>query len=116
MHSDCSSFSRSRSGNLYVPGVLPVPDGRFKMEVPVDALLEGNDFTADMVISIGGDGTFLKAARRVGRKQNPHSWHQHRATGISCRCFTRRDGGDFRRDSGRQIQCGGTKCIAAYLQ
>ena len=33
-----------------------------KMEVPVDALLEGNDFTADMVISIGGDGTFLKAA------------------------------------------------------
>ena len=42
-----------------------------KMEVPVDALLEGNDFTADMVISIGGDGTFLKAARRVGRKQIP---------------------------------------------
>ena len=41
------------------------------MEVPVDALLEGNDFTADMVISIGGDGTFLKAARRVGRKQIP---------------------------------------------
>ena len=38
---------------------------------PVDALLEGNDFTADMVISIGGDGTFLKAARRVGRKQIP---------------------------------------------
>ena len=44
-----------------------------KMEVPVDALLEGNDFTADMVISIGGDGTFLKAARRVGRKQSPFS-------------------------------------------
>ena len=42
-----------------------------KMEVPVDALLEGNDFTADMVISIGGDGTFLKAASRVGKKNIP---------------------------------------------
>lgn len=34
-------------------------------------VFEGNDFTADFVISMGGDGTFLKAATRVGAKQVP---------------------------------------------
>ena len=42
-----------------------------KMEIEADYLFDGDDFTADMVISIGGDGTFLKAARRVGRKGIP---------------------------------------------
>ena len=39
-----------------------------KMDIHADHLFDGDDFDADMVISIGGDGTFLKAARRVGRK------------------------------------------------
>lgn len=47
--------------------VLPVLDFR-TMKIEADQLLDGDDFTADMVISIGGDGTFLKAARRVGKK------------------------------------------------
>ncbi|MCI1647583.1 MAG: NAD kinase [Bacteroides sp.] len=34
-------------------------------------LFEGNDFTADMAISMGGDGTFLKASNRVGQKNIP---------------------------------------------
>lgn len=34
-------------------------------------LFDGDNFEADMVISIGGDGTFLKAANRVGRKNIP---------------------------------------------
>lgn len=34
-------------------------------------LFEDTDFSADMVISIGGDGTFLKAARKVGAKGIP---------------------------------------------
>ena len=34
-------------------------------------VFEGNKFTADMVLSIGGDGTFLKAASRVGNKGIP---------------------------------------------
>ena len=34
-------------------------------------LFEGNSFTADMALSIGGDGTFLKAASRVGKKEIP---------------------------------------------
>ena len=34
-------------------------------------VFEGNKFSADMVLSIGGDGTFLKAASRVGNKGIP---------------------------------------------
>lgn len=34
-------------------------------------VFEGNNFSADMVLSIGGDGTFLKAATRVGKKEIP---------------------------------------------
>ena len=34
-------------------------------------LFDNDNFTADMVISIGGDGTFLKAARKVGSKGIP---------------------------------------------
>jgi len=42
-----------------------------KLDIHPDELFEGDDFTADMVISIGGDGTFLKAASRVGNKGIP---------------------------------------------
>ncbi|MBP6066165.1 NAD kinase [Bacteroides sp.] len=42
-----------------------------QLNVPAAGLFDGNDFTADMVISIGGDGTFLKAAKRVGNKSTP---------------------------------------------
>ncbi len=35
------------------------------------ALIDGNDFEADYVISMGGDGTFLEAARRVADKEIP---------------------------------------------
>ena len=34
-------------------------------------IFQGYDFDADMAISIGGDGTFLKAASRVGKKEIP---------------------------------------------
>ncbi len=34
-------------------------------------VISGNDFHADMVISMGGDGTFLEAAMRVGSKEIP---------------------------------------------
>lgn len=34
-------------------------------------VFDGDDFDADMVISMGGDGTFLKAASRVGNKNIP---------------------------------------------
>lgn len=42
-----------------------------KMDIQVAGVFEGNDFEADMVLSIGGDGTFLKAASQVGNKNIP---------------------------------------------
>ncbi|MDL2291813.1 NAD kinase [Bacteroides sp. OttesenSCG-928-F21] len=40
-------------------------------DVKADKLFDTDDFDVDVVISIGGDGTFLKAANRVGRKNIP---------------------------------------------
>ena len=40
-------------------------------EIPSVELFDGDNFHADMVISLGGDGTFLKAASRVGNKNIP---------------------------------------------
>ena len=34
-------------------------------------IIENDDFQADMALSIGGDGTFLNTAARVGRKGIP---------------------------------------------
>jgi NAD+ kinase len=42
-----------------------------KLDVCATKVFEGGDFDADFVISMGGDGTFLKAASRVGAKQIP---------------------------------------------
>ena len=41
------------------------------LEVPATKVFTGDDFEADFVISMGGDGTFLKAAGRVGNKDIP---------------------------------------------
>lgn len=41
------------------------------LDVKADKVFEGNDFDADFVISMGGDGTFLKAASRVAEKGIP---------------------------------------------
>ena len=42
-----------------------------QIDVQPTALLTDENFTADYVISMGGDGTFLEAARRVGNKEIP---------------------------------------------
>jgi len=42
-----------------------------QLEVNATKVFADNDFQADFVISMGGDGTFLKAASRVGRKGIP---------------------------------------------
>ncbi len=41
------------------------------LEVRADSVFYGNEFDADFVISMGGDGTFLKAASRVREKSIP---------------------------------------------
>ena len=42
-----------------------------RLDMPIDRVFRGNDFEADFVVSMGGDGTFLKAASRVGNKEIP---------------------------------------------
>ena len=42
-----------------------------KMDIRAAGVFDGNDFDADMVLSMGGDGTFLKAASYVGNKNIP---------------------------------------------
>ena len=42
-----------------------------RLHLPQVELFDGDDFHADMIISLGGDGTFLKAASHVGRKGIP---------------------------------------------
>jgi NAD+ kinase len=37
----------------------------------VDGLIDGDDFTADFVVSVGGDGTYLRTAHRIGKKAIP---------------------------------------------
>ena len=39
--------------------------------LPADDVFDDEDFSADFCISIGGDGTFLRTARRVGEKEIP---------------------------------------------
>ncbi|MBR1388023.1 MAG: NAD(+)/NADH kinase, partial [Prevotella sp.] len=41
------------------------------IEVKAAKIFSDDDFEADFVISMGGDGTFLKAASRVGKKGIP---------------------------------------------
>jgi len=42
-----------------------------QLRIEVTRVFEGNDFDADFVISMGGDGTFLRAASMVGSKETP---------------------------------------------
>ena len=42
-----------------------------QISVDANGVFDGNDFEADFVISMGGDGTFLKAASRVREKMIP---------------------------------------------
>lgn len=42
-----------------------------RIDIPDATVTEDNGFSADVAISMGGDGTFLEAARKVGDKQIP---------------------------------------------
>lgn len=42
-----------------------------QLRIEVTRVFDGNDFDADFVISMGGDGTFLRAASMVGSKEIP---------------------------------------------
>lgn len=42
-----------------------------ELDIRATRVFRGNDFVADFVVSMGGDGTFLKAASHVGAKEIP---------------------------------------------
>ena len=42
-----------------------------QMDIPYSELIESDTFTADYVVCMGGDGTFLDVASRVGNKEIP---------------------------------------------
>lgn len=54
----CSEFYRFLTNDL-------------KISIRHAGIFDGNNFEADMVLSIGGDGTFLRAASRVGSRNIP---------------------------------------------
>ena len=41
------------------------------LDINVTSVFEGDDFEADFAVSMGGDGTLLKTAARVGKKMMP---------------------------------------------
>ncbi|WP_165020288.1 MULTISPECIES: NAD kinase [unclassified Dysgonomonas] len=43
----------------------------FGLQYDVAGIFNGEDFSADMAISIGGDGTFLRTASAIGKKDIP---------------------------------------------
>ena len=64
---------------LAARGIVPLIDKPFSdylrdelhVVVPGSRLIAGDDFEADFAVSMGGDGTFLTTAMRVGAKQIP---------------------------------------------
>lgn len=72
---------------LYVERILS-----YLMKRGAEAQVEPVDLgNPDYVISMGGDGTLLKAAGRVGGQRDTHYRSQHGAAWISGRCFAERD-------------------------
>lgn len=65
------SVLRRYNGEVFID--RPFYDFLLSERISVDSAqtFSGDDFCADFVISMGGDGTFLKAAARVGAKQTP---------------------------------------------
>ena len=59
-----------------------------KLDIRVAGVFDGNNFEADMVLSMGGDGTFLKAASYV---EYTYPRNQHRPFRFLGRCFSRRN-------------------------
>ncbi|MDR1089716.1 MAG: NAD kinase [Prevotella sp.] len=42
-----------------------------RIDYKIEGIIRGNEFDADLVVSIGGDGTFLRAASVIGKKNIP---------------------------------------------
>lgn len=71
IHKIISSL-RQRNARIYVdrPFYKFITEGQ-QMALDVDGVFDGEDFEADFAVSMGGDGTLLKTAARVGEKGIP---------------------------------------------
>ena len=66
------SFLKERNAEIMID--RPLYDfltNELEISLSPNKLIQGTDFEADIAISMGGDGTFLEAARRVGNKEIP---------------------------------------------
>ena len=52
-------------------GFFHALENKLQEDLKIAGVFEGVNFDVDYVISLGGDGTFLKAASKVGPKQTP---------------------------------------------
>lgn len=63
---------KGRSAELYIDkDFYHYLTKELKLDIQADRIITDDNFEADIVISMGGDGTFLEAARRVGKKEIP---------------------------------------------
>ena len=65
-------YLKAREADIYIEqNFYHVLLKELKKDFSIAGLFEGGNFDVDYVISLGGDGTFLRAAGRVGAKQIP---------------------------------------------
>lgn len=66
------AYLKERHAEVYVESIFyDFLTREQNMRLDVDGVFEDYNFDVDYVISMGGDGTFLKAASRVGAKGTP---------------------------------------------
>lgn len=69
---DMLRYLTRNEAEIYIEqGLYNALKSKFTTKIDVTGVFEGVNFDVDFVISLGGDGTFLKAARMVGSKQIP---------------------------------------------
>ena len=69
---DMLDYLAGHEADVYIEqNFYRVLSNELKRDFPIAGVFEGVNFDVDYVISLGGDGTFLKAASKVGPKQIP---------------------------------------------
>ena len=66
------SYLAQHEADIYLEqGFFHALENKLQEDLKIAGVFEGVNFDVDYVISLGGDGTFLKAASKVGPKQIP---------------------------------------------
>ena len=62
-----------------------------KKSISIAGVFEGVNFDVDYVISLGGDGTFLKAASKGWSQANTYHWREYGTVRFPRKCCPRRN-------------------------